>query len=83
MKTNVQYFYRLKFISAGKILKRSLTLQDQGIKNNQQIMAIILDMDEKEVSEQNGVYDKLKIAKNDAMKLLQREDSYMDVSILI
>lgn len=62
------------------MLNRLQTLQDQGIQNNQQIMAIILEMDEKEASKQNGVYDKLQEAKNDASKLLQKEDSYMDVS---
>lgn len=67
-------------ISAGKLLNRLQTLQDQGIQNNQQIMAIVLDMDEKEASKQNGVYDKLQEAKQDASKLLRKEDSYMDVS---
>lgn len=65
------------------MLNRLQTLQDQGIQNNQQIMAIILEMDEKEASKQNGVYDKLQEAKNDASKLLQKEDSYMDVSFFI
>lgn len=73
--------HRLKLISAGKILNRLQTLQDQGVQNNQQIMAIVLEMDEKEANKQNGVYDKLQEAKKDALKLLQKEDSYMDVSI--
>lgn len=63
------------------MLNRLQTLQDQGIQNNQQIMAIVLTMDEKEANQQNGVYDKLQEAKKDASKLLQKEDSYMDVSI--
>lgn len=71
----------MKLISAGKILNRLQTLQDQGVQNNQQIMAIVLEMDEKEANKQNGVYDKLQEAKKDASKLLQKEDSYMDVSI--
>lgn len=73
-------FLRLKLISAGKMLNRSQTLQDQGIQNNQQIMAIVLELDEKEANKENGVFDKLQEAKKDALKLLEKEDSYMDVS---
>lgn len=76
----ISNFQRLKLISAGKLLNRLQTLQDQGIQNNQQIMAIVLDMDEKEASKQNGAYDKLQEARKDASKLLRKEDSYMDVS---
>lgn len=71
---------RLKLISAGKMLNRLQTLQDQGIQNNQQIMAIILEIDENEANKQNGAFDKLQEAKKDALKLLQKNDSYMDVS---
>lgn len=71
---------RLKLISAGKLLNRLQTLQDQGIQNNQQIMAIVLEMDANEANKQNGAFDKLQEAKNDASRLLQKEDSYMDVS---
>lgn len=67
-------------ISSGKMLNRLQTLQDQGVQNNQQIMAIILEVDEKEANKESGVFDKLQEAKKDAMKLLQKEDSYMDVS---
>ncbi|XP_055305346.1 NEDD8 ultimate buster 1 [Sitodiplosis mosellana] len=70
---------KLKLISAGKMLNRSQTLQDQGIQNNQQIMAIILEMDEKEAHKENGAFDKLQEAKTDASKLLQKNDSYMDI----
>lgn len=72
---------RLKLISAGKLLNRLQTLQDQGIQNNQQIMAIVLDIDEQEASKQNGVYDKIQEARKDATKLLSKDDSYMDVSV--
>lgn len=71
---------RLKLISAGKMLNRLQTLQDQGLQNNQQIMAIILEIDENEANKQNGAFDKLQEAKKDALKLLQKNDSYMDVS---
>lgn len=64
------------------MLNRLQTLQEQGIQNNQQIMAIVLDMDAKEASKENGVYDKLQEARKDASKLLRKEDSYMDVSAL-
>lgn len=67
-------------ISAGKMLNRLQTMEDQGVQNNQQIMAIVLEMDEKEASKESGVFDKLQEAKKDASKLLQKEDSYMDVS---
>lgn len=80
---NFNFVSRLKLISAGKMLNRSQTLQDQGIQNNQQIMAIILEMDETEANKENGVFDKLQEAKKDASKLLEKNDSYMDVSCLI
>lgn len=64
------------------MLNRTQTLQDQGIQNNQQIMAIILELDEKEAHKESGVFDKLQEAKKDASKLLQKNDSYMDVSSL-
>lgn len=65
------------------MLNRLQTLQDQGIQNNQQIMAIVLEMDENEANKQNGVFDKLQEAKKDASRLLQKNDSYMDVSRLL
>lgn len=65
------------------MLNRSQTLQDQGIGNNQQIMAIILEMDETEANKESGVFDKLQEAKKDASKLLEKNDSYMDVSCLL
>lgn len=62
------------------MLDRLRTLQDQGVQNNQQLMAIVLELDENEANQENGVFDKLQEAKKDAFKLLKREDSYMDVS---
>lgn len=59
---------------------RLRTLNDQGVQNNQQIMAIILEMNEEEASKDGNVFDKLQEAKNDAMTLLRKNDSYMDVS---
>lgn len=61
------------------MVDRSRILQDQGIQNNQQIMAIILEMNEQEASKDGNVFDKLQAAKNDAMTLLRKNDSYMDV----
>lgn len=61
------------------MIERLKILQDYDIQNNQQIMAIILEMNEKEASKDGNVFDKLQAAKNDAMTLLRKNDSYMDV----
>lgn len=61
------------------MIDRYKTLQDQGIQNNQQIMAIILQMNATDASKDGSVFDKLQAAKNDAMTLLRKNDSYMDV----
>lgn len=62
------------------MIDRLKNLQDHGIQNNQQIMAIILEMNEEEAGKDGNVFDKLQAAKNDAMTLLRKNDSYMDVS---
>lgn len=61
------------------MIDRLRILQDYDIQNNQQIMAIILEMNEEEASKDGNVFDKLQAAKNDAMTLLRKNDSYMDV----
>lgn len=61
------------------MIDRLRILQDHDIQNNQQIMAIILEMNEEEASEDGNVFDRLRAAKNDAMTLLRKNDSYMDV----
>lgn len=73
---------RLKLISSGRIINRLQTLQDQGVQNNQQVMAIVLDDEEGEASKSGSTYDKLSEARNDANLLLKKDDSYMDVSLL-
>lgn len=61
------------------MLDHSQTLHAAGVKNNQQVMAIVPEL---EADAENGVYDKLKEARKDAEKLLHKGDSYMDVSLV-
>lgn len=55
-------------------------LENQNIQNNQQIMAIVLDASPTEATDENAMYDKVKTAKDDAKLLVNKSDSYMDVS---
>lgn len=56
-------------------------LKDQGVQNNQQIMAIIRDTDEAEAAKEEQVFDKLQSTRNDAAALLENDDDFLDVCI--
>lgn len=63
------------------MLNRLQTLADQGVQNNQQIMAIILEASPTEANAENAMYDKLQKTKEDANTLLKSDDRYMDVRL--
>ena len=71
---------RIKLISAGKVLRPEITLENQGIVNNQQILALIIEVTEVEAAEQYDVYDRVKKIKEDAALCLQGKNSLMHVS---
>lgn len=55
-------------------------LLDQGIQNNQQVIAIILQMNENEAAKEGNIFDKLQEIRDDATTLLNSSGSFMDVS---
>lgn len=73
-------FFRIKLISSGSVINRLILLEDQSIQNNQQIMAIVLATTPTETITENAMYDKVKTIKDDAKLLVDKSDSYMDVS---
>lgn len=62
------------------MIDRDLILDQQGIRNNQQMMAIVLKTAPDQANADNQMYDKLQMAKDDAAKLVDSKDSFMDVS---
>lgn len=58
--------YSIKLIGAGLVLNRNRTLEEQGIKNNQQIMAVVLN----ERNSEENIYDKVQEIKDDTNLLL-------------
>lgn len=60
-------------------MNRSQILSEQSVRNNQIIMAIVLQTNQATAAEEEQVFDKLQTARNDASLLLEHGDSYMDV----
>lgn len=73
-------YFSIKLISAGKMIDRGLILDQQGIRNNQQMMAIVLKTAPDQANADNQVYDKVKSAKEDASMLVDSKNDFMDVS---
>lgn len=62
------------------MVQRNRVLDAQGIRNNQQVMAIILASSPDEANADNKMYDKVQMAKDDASKLVDSKSDFMDVS---
>ncbi|KAG6448502.1 hypothetical protein O3G_MSEX005528 [Manduca sexta] len=60
---------RLKLIFNGKVIKPSMTLAEQGIKNGAQIMALIMAESPEEISKEDSRYRELKATLDDATLL--------------
>lgn len=71
--------YRVKLIGAGKVLNLNQSLDEQGIRNNQQIMAVLLN-DTKVNAEENMIYDKVKKTKEDALLLMKSDSQHLQVN---
>ncbi|XP_014102311.1 NEDD8 ultimate buster 1 isoform X1 [Bactrocera oleae] len=56
---------RVKCISAGKIIDPDKTLNAQGLKNNQQLMVIISELDRDETNSKEAMYDRIRKIKMD------------------
>lgn len=65
----------MRLISNGKVIKRDQLLESQGIKNNQQIMAIVLEKSEEEANKEQDMRDRIEICKRDAVDLLENPTS--------
>ncbi|XP_013144157.1 PREDICTED: NEDD8 ultimate buster 1 [Papilio polytes] len=74
---------RLKLISNGKLVKSSLTLNEQNVKNGTQLMALVLDASPDEVKKEDNLYIEMKTTRDDATMLseyvsqLAEYDEYM------
>lgn len=55
----------IKIISSGKIVNPKVVLELQGIKNNQQLMAIIGCVDNNSINNQSAMYDRIRKIKED------------------
>lgn len=72
---------RLKLISAGRVLKNDTSLANQGVKNAQQILAIVLAESPDEAQHQENKIKELETVKTDS-KLLASDDTYLTVWVL-
>jgi len=72
---------RLKLISAGRVLKNDTSLANQGVKNAQQILAIVLAESPDEAQHQENKIKELETVKTDS-KLLASDDAYLTVWVL-
>lgn len=73
------YYFRIKLISAGSVIRRDLSLSLQNVQNNQQVLAISIETTPSETNAEDAMYDRLQRAKEDAQTLLKRDNSYMQV----
>lgn len=71
-------FTRLKLICSGKVLKDNLSLESQGVRNGQQIMAIVLVETPDQVVDRENQIKELESTKTDS-RLLALDDEYMQV----
>lgn len=72
----------MKFICSGKVLKDNLSLESQGVKNGQQIMAIVLVESPDQVINRETQIKELEDTKTDS-RLLALDDEYMQVKTLL
>ncbi|GBP42585.1 NEDD8 ultimate buster 1 [Eumeta japonica] len=73
---------RVKLIYNGRVMKPSLPLQEQGIKNGVQIMALVMAETPEEIKQEDDMYMEMKSTRDDAMLLSEyagdlAEDEYM------
>lgn len=69
---------RIKLISSGKLVESDRTLENQNIKNNQQIMALLVNVTEEEALTESRMLDRIKKIRLDAELLINsRQDSFM------
>uniref|UniRef100_A0A1A9X3U1 UBA domain-containing protein n=1 Tax=Glossina brevipalpis TaxID=37001 RepID=A0A1A9X3U1_9MUSC len=70
---------RIKCISAGKIVNPSQSLLDQGMKNNQHLMLIISETDEKEQIQECAMFDRIKKVKEDVEAITDSKNHLLEL----
>jgi methionine synthase II (cobalamin-independent) len=68
------FVFRIKLISSGKVVEQHKTLDSQNIRNNQQLMALVLSVSEQEVEKEDEMYDKIRKIREDAETLINSND---------
>lgn len=71
--------FRLKLISSGKVLNDTVSLCSQGVKNGQQILAIVISETPTQVLETENQIKELENVKTDS-RLLALDNEFMQVS---
>uniref|UniRef100_A0A1A9X3U9 UBA domain-containing protein n=1 Tax=Glossina brevipalpis TaxID=37001 RepID=A0A1A9X3U9_9MUSC len=70
---------RIKCISAGKIVNPSQSLLDQDMKNNQHLMLIISETDEKEQMQECAMFDRIKKVKEDVEAITDSKNHLLEL----
>ncbi|KAJ0172470.1 hypothetical protein K1T71_011609 [Dendrolimus kikuchii] len=65
---------RLKLIVNGKVIKPTLSLEEQGVKNGAQIMALVMAETPEEVKKKDTMYMEMKATRDDATLLSEHVD---------
>lgn len=74
------FLLRIKLIGSGKVLAPLQSLEEQGIQNNQQVMAVILD-EVPDGTASDNIYDRVQKARQDALLLIDQDAEYMQVGL--
>ncbi|XP_063537785.1 NEDD8 ultimate buster 1-like [Cydia strobilella] len=69
---------RVKLIYNGKVIQPAPSLEDQGIKNGVQIMALIMAVNPEEAKKEDRMYLEMKSTRDDAMLLSEYADDFED-----
>lgn len=76
---NIEDAARIKCISAGKIVNPEQTLMDQNIRNNQQLMVIISEVDKQEHMQENVMHDRIQKIKKDVETIVDSNKQLFEV----
>lgn len=76
----VRNSFRLKLIASGKVIQDNYSLASQGVRNGQQVMAIVLEDSATDVRAEENNLRELEHVKADTTLLISQSDSYMGVS---
>ncbi|XP_047998416.1 NEDD8 ultimate buster 1-like [Leguminivora glycinivorella] len=69
---------RVKLIHNGKVIQPAPSLEEQGVKNGVQIMALIMPVNPEEAKKEDRMYLEMKSTRDDAMLLSEYADDFED-----